>query len=86
MEYFDDQAVDPGSSSVDQPKSSVYEPAAMALKNLQVMGAVVYCDEFPATCRTMSRESSQSQCESPLTSAAMVGEVGGWCTLWKAHT
>ena len=75
MEYFDDQAVDPG-SSVDQPKSTernVYEPAAIALKNFHLMGVTLYCDEFPATCRTYSRESSKSSCSSPQAGQVRIG-------------
>jgi hypothetical protein len=61
IEYFDDMATDSG-SSMDLPPSPsarhVYEPAAIALKNLHLMGITLLCDEFPASHRTFSREAS----------------------------
>ncbi|ELU17929.1 hypothetical protein CAPTEDRAFT_154368 [Capitella teleta] len=48
---------------LDLPTSSaegqhVYEPAAVAHKNLHLMGVTLLCDEFPACHRTFTREAS----------------------------
>ncbi len=62
IEYFDDQAVDPG-SPVDKPSltsQTKYEPAAVAHKNFHLMGVSMFCDEFPECHRTFSRQSSSS--------------------------
>ena len=36
----------------------VYEPAAIAHKIFHLMGVTMYCDEFPESARTMSRNNS----------------------------
>ena len=48
MEYFDDLAV--------ETTSDQYEPAAIAHKNIQLMGVSCYCDEFSAKSRTKAPE------------------------------
>ena len=57
IEYFDDIANDPG-TSVDHPDSSqkpIYEIPAVAHKNIHLMGVTLFCDEFPAIYKTVSR-------------------------------
>ena len=60
IEYFDDQLTDPGSpvDNVTGGTKSVYEPAAIAHKNIHFMGVTMFCDEFPECHRTFSRESN----------------------------
>ncbi|XP_077866099.1 autophagy-related protein 2 homolog B-like [Saccoglossus kowalevskii] len=60
IEYFDENASDPGSGS-DQEVPQKYEPVAFALKKFHLMGVSLFCDEFPENYRTLSRQSS---CES----------------------
>ncbi len=63
FDYFDDTKADPGSpvdKSADTSKS-VYEPAAIAHKNIHVMGVSAYCDEFPESHRTYSRETNKAE-------------------------
>ena len=81
IEYFDDQLTDPG-SPVDKmtgTTKSVYEPAAIAHKNIHFMGVSMYCDEFPECHRTFSRESTN--CTPPFSSgvSAMKSEEGDAC-------
>lgn len=76
VEYFDDLATDAG-SSVDQPSSQdarpVFEPVAVAHKNLHLMGVSLYCDEFPASHRTYTRDPS---CDSSPRAKVSVGTDG----------
>ena len=60
IEYYDDQASDLSSTvdHLDLKAQNVYEPAAIANKNFHMMGVTVYCDEFPATHRTVSKAAS----------------------------
>ncbi len=83
MEYFDDMASETG-SSVDRPAEGnappAYEPAAIAHKNFHLMGVSVYCDEFPASHRTVSR-----LCSTDLSPESLANKVY-WSDMWASLT
>lgn len=62
IDYFDDQAMETGEAA-DGPTPgarNVYEPAAIALKNIRMYEVTICCEEFPECHRTFSKTSSDS--------------------------
>ena len=60
IEYFDELAMETGEAAASPMPGAknVYEPAAIALKNIRMYEVTVCCEEFPECHRTFSKTSS----------------------------